>query len=214
MLSTRNILLAIAGAAYLGVSYIATTMPHPPLLTLLIGLIPLGAAALATAVKSRARAVLIPLWILCVLLIGINLEQLRGHVAWVYFLQHAGAMTLLGMTFGGTLGRNPAEALCSRIANFIVPGPLDTDYYRYTWKVTLAWTIYFAASAILSVLLFFYAPIRAWAVFANILTPITLGLMFAGEYFVRRRVMPDAPRLCIAATIKAYRDFSQRTDTP
>jgi uncharacterized membrane protein len=214
MISKRNILLSMAGAVYLGVSYIATTMPHPPILILLIGLVPLGAAALATALKSRARALLVSLLLVFALFIGINLDALRDHVPWVYFIQHAGAMTLLGLTFGGTIGRNPAEALCSRIAEFIVPGPLDADYFRYTWKVTLAWTIYFTVSAVLSVVLFFFAPIKVWAVFATILTPIALGLMFVGEYLIRRRVMPEGAHLRIAVTIKAYRDFSQRTDSP
>lgn len=214
MISTRTLLLSIVGAAYLGVSYIATTVPHPPIVTILIGFVPLGAAALATAWKSRLRVPLVALYLACALLIGLYFDKLRDHVAWLYFFQHAGAMTLLGLTFGSTLGRSPAEALCSRIADFIIPGPLEADYFRYTWKVTLAWTLYFAASAVLSVLLFFCAPITVWSVFADLLTPVTLGLMFAGEYLVRQRVMPDGPRISIAATIKAYREFSQRPDTP
>jgi uncharacterized membrane protein len=214
MISARNILLALAGLIYLGIGYIATTMPHPPLLTILIGFIPLGAAALAAAWKSPARIYLVPLYLICALLIAINLDPLRDHVAWLYFIQHAGAMTLLGLTFGSTLGRRHAEAMCSRIALFIMPGQLDAAYLRYTWQVTLVWTIYFAVSAVLSVLLFFYAPIKVWSAFANLLTPVTLGLMFGGEYLIRQRVLPDGPRFSIAATIKAYRDFTQGPNTP
>jgi len=214
MISVRNILLALVGLVYLVIGYIATTMPHPPIVTILTGFIPLGAAALATAWKSPARIYLIPLYLVCALLIGINIEKLRDHVAWLYFIQHAGAMTLLGLTFGSTLGSRHAEALCSRIAIFIMPGQLDDAYFRYTWQVTLAWTIYFAVSAVLSVLLFFFGPIKVWSAFANLLTPVTLGLMFGGEYLVRQRVLPNGPRFSIAATIKAYRDFTQRPDTP
>lgn len=214
MISARNILFALVGIAYLGIGYIATTVPHPPVVTILIGFVPLGAAALVAAWRSRSRALLVSLCLACALLIMAYLHQLRDHAAWLYFIQHAGAMTLLGLTFGGTLGGRYGEALCSRIAIFIIPSPLDDRYLRYTWQVTLAWTIYFALSAVLSVLLFFFAPIKVWSVFANLLTPITLGLMFVVEYMIRQQVLPDGPRLSIVATITAYRAFTRRTDTP
>lgn len=214
MLSIRNLLLALFGAAYLGIGYVATTMPHPPLVSVLIGLAPLGAATLVAAWKARARMLLLPLYAVCALTISMNLDQLRDHVAWLYFIQHAGAMTLLGLTFGSTLGNSHTGALCSRIASFIIPESLDADYLCYTWKVTLAWTIYFAASAVLSVLLFFFAPIEAWSAFANLLTPVSLVVMFAGEYLIRLRVLPDGPRLSVTATIQAYRKYAQRQNTP
>ncbi|MDA8093107.1 MAG: hypothetical protein M0T84_04215 [Betaproteobacteria bacterium] len=209
----RNILILVAGAAYLGMGYVATTRPHPPVGAVLISLVPLGAAALASAWKSRVRLVLIPLYCVGALLLGLYFDTLRDHIAWLYFIQHAGAMTLLALTFGITLSGNPDQALCSRIADFIIPAPLDADYFRYTWKVTLAWTTYFAISAFTSIVLFFLAPITAWSVFANIVTPVSLAAMFAGEYLVRRRVIPGGPRLSIAATIKAYRAFSQQSNT-
>lgn len=213
-LSIRNLLLALAGAAYLGIGYFATTMPDPPLITVLIGLAPLAAAALVAAWKARARLLFVPLYAFCALAIGFNLDQLRDHAAWVYFIQHAGTMALLAITFGSTLGGGRSGALCSRIASFIFPKSLDADYLCYTWKVTLAWTAYFAASAVLSVFLFFFAPIKAWWAFANLLTPISLVIMFTGEYLIRLRALPDGPRLSVAATIRAYREYAQRQNTP
>lgn len=209
MISIRNLLIAVAAAIYLGLDYIATTSHHPPLAMIILGLAPLCALALATAWKSKAR---LPLLLLCIagaLWIAMNLEALRDHAAWIYFIQHAGAMTILGIIFGSTLGRSHASALCSRIASFIVPEPLDADYLRYTWQVTLAWTIYFAISAALSVLLFFFAPIKAWSIFANLLTPLSLGAMFVAEYLIRLRVQPDGPRVSVIATIQAFREYSQ-----
>ena len=210
MISVRNILIALVGLAYIAISYIATTVPHPPMVTVLVGFVPIGIAALVGAWKSPARAYLLPLFMICVLLIGFYIEKLRDHAAWLYFVQHVGAMTLLGLVFGSTLASTHAEALCSRMASLMIPEPLGADYFRYTWNVTLAWTIYFAVSAALSILLFFYAPIQAWSIFADVLTPVTLGLMFAVEYLVRRRVLPNGPSPSIAATIKAYRLFNQR----
>ncbi len=214
VLSIRNFLLVLAGVVYVAISYVATTRPHPPLAVILIGLAPLGAAALVMAWKSRSRILFVSLYALCVLAIAIHIDQLRNHAAWVYFVQHVGAMVLLAITFGSTLGNKHGDALCSRIASLIFPKLLDAGYLHYTWKVTLAWTIYFAVSAALSMVLFFFAPINAWWVFANILTPVSLAIMFSGEYLIRLRALPNGPRLSVAATIRAYREYAQRQNTP
>lgn len=213
MTSLKNILFLIVGATYLGMGYVATTSQHPPLVTVFLGLAPLGAAALAMAWKTRWRLFVLPLYAVCVLAIALNIEMLREHTAWLYFIQHAGAMALLGIAFGSTLGSCHAQALCSRIASLIVPEPLDAAYLRYTWQVTLAWTMFFAISAALSVLLFFFAPIEAWSIFANLLSPLSIGAMFVGEYLIRLRLIPDGPRVNVAATIQAYRKYSQHQDT-
>lgn len=210
MLSLKNILITLAGIAYLGMGYIATTVAHPPLITVLLGLVPFGAAAIAASWRSPLR---LPLLLLCAAGTGtliVNLETLRDHVAWLYFIQHVGAMSLLFVTFGSTLMKEHEQALCSRIAAFIAPEPLDANYLRYTWQVTLAWSLYFAVSALLSAVLFFFAPIEAWSVFANFVTPVTLGIMFVGEYLLRVRLMPNAPRVSVSATILAYQKYTQR----
>jgi uncharacterized membrane protein len=119
-------------------------------------------------------------------------------------------MSLLAITFGSTLGRDHSKAMCSRIACAILPAPPDAAYLRYTWNVTLAWTVFFALSAVLSVLLFFAGPIEVWSFFANLLTPVLLGAMFVGEYLVRLRAMPGRRHFGIAETIRAYRQFSGR----
>lgn len=214
LFTIRNVLLSLAGMVYLGIGYAATTMPHPPIAAVLIGLVPLAATALVGAWKSPARLVLLPLCIAAALAVALNFGQLRDHVAWVYFIQHAGAMILLGATFGSTLGGSHARALCSRIACLISLEQLDADYLRYTWKVTLAWAIYFSVSAALSVTLFFFASVEMWSVFANLFTPVSLGVMFVGEYLVRQRVLPDGPRLSVTATIQAYRQYGRRQNTP
>lgn len=203
-------LIAAAGALYLGLSHLAASSKHPPIIALIVGLLPLGAMALIAAWKSRAPTLAMLLFAACTLAIAVNLENLRSHAAWLYFVQHAGAMTLLAITFGSTLGQGHPHALCSRIAGFVTPGQLDADYLRYTWKVTVAWTLYFAASAVLSVLLFSFGPVEVWSFFANVMTPVLLGVMFAGEYLIRLRTMPGRSHFSISETIQAYREYSRR----
>ncbi len=214
MISVRQIiqvvLAAAVGIVYLGIGYYSTIAPHPPLLTIFLGIIPLCAILLVSAWHSRARIILLLVYAACALIVVMNIDYLRNHVAWLYFIQHAGAMSLLCIMFGTTLVGDHAGALCSRIADFVHRGSMDADYVHYTWNVTLAWTIFFALSAVVSVALFFFGSIEAWSVFANLLTPILLGVMFVGEYLIRLKVLPNRAHFSIAETIVAYREYSRR----
>lgn len=203
-------LIATVGIGYVSVTHLALTSNAPPLAVVLFGIIPLGATALVTAWNSGMRAITLSLCVLLTLALFLNLEYLSEHAAWLYFVQHICAMLLLGLMFGSTLGKRHAEALCSRIAIFAIHEPLDATYLHYTWRVTLAWTIYFVLSAIISALLFFFGSLQAWSLFANLLTPVLLGTMFAGEYLIRQRVLPNRAHFSITEIIHAYREYSRR----
>ena len=202
--------IAVLGAAYLAFSHLLTIDEHPSLLMLALGVMPLSVMALLAAWHSRMRWLALALLAVLTLTVLLYLDDLRNHVNWLYFIQHAGAMSLLAITFGSTLGRGDAQALCSRVTRLMLPDPVDPAYMRYTWKVTLAWTVYFVSSGVVSVGLFFWGPIAVWSFFANLLTPVFVGLMFVIEYLVRVRVLPDRAHFSITQTIQAYRSYEQR----
>lgn len=203
--------IAVAGAAYLAFNHLLTIDERPSLLALALGVAPITVIALLAAWHSRMRWLALTLLSVLALTVLLYLEDLRNRVNWLYFIQHAGTMTLLAITFGSTLGRGDANALCSRVTRLMLPpGPADPVYMRYTWKITWIWTAYFIASAVVSVGLFFFGPITVWSYFANLLTPVFVGLMFAIEYLVRVRVLPDRAHFSIAQTIQAYRAYEQR----
>jgi uncharacterized membrane protein len=201
--------LVAGGAIYLWLGYIGAASENPPLIALLAGLLPLVVMALAAAWHSKVRWVAVPLCVAACAWAVVNLQMLRGHTAAFYFVQHVGAMGLLTITFGSTLWGGHDKALCSRIAAIVIPGPLEADYLRYTWQVTLAWTLFFVSCGSLSAALFFFGALDAWAIFANVVSPILIGVMFVGEYLVRQRVLPNRPHLSIAATIQAYQKFRE-----
>jgi uncharacterized membrane protein len=205
----RKALVAAAGAAYLAIGYLAAAADRSPLIGVIVGIVPLMAVVVGAAWHSRLRVPALLLTGALALALIVNLEFLRHHVAWLYFIQHVGTMILLGAMFGTTL-RSHEGAICSRIACFALRARPDADYLRYTWQVTLAWTVFFAASAMTSVALFFLAPIEVWSAFAILLTPVLLGIMFAGEYLIRRRALPNRPHFSIAETIQAYSNYSRR----
>jgi uncharacterized membrane protein len=199
--------LVIGGAAYLGVAFAVCAMEHPPMLLVVAGMLPLMAAAIAAGWASRLRYVTVSACAIALVLVMLNLQRLQDHVAFFYFVQHVGAMSALGLMFGITLWAGPERAFCSRIAAFVMPGQLDAHYLLYTWKVTLAWTLFFALTAGVSVILFFWGPMVWWSFFANVLSPILVGAMFVAEYGVRVLVLPERPHLSLSETIQAYRAY-------
>jgi uncharacterized membrane protein len=205
----RLVVLAGCGAVYLWLGYKASIASDPPLFALLVGLAPLTFSALVMAWHSRS------VWLqggcaLAVIAMGVNIEFLRSNTAWVYFIQHFGMHALLAIMFGRTLRGSPEKALCSRISALVCREATDAAFYRYTWRVTLAWTVYFVAAAVISCILFFFGPLEIWSMFANLLTPVLIGLMFLIEFMIRLRVLPPSQHASIARTIAAYREYSQR----
>ena len=70
--------------------------------------------------------------------------------------------------------------------------------------MTIVWSVYFALMAATSLLLFAFAPFDAWAVFANLVTPVAMVLLFVGEYLLRYRLHPEFERATLADAMNAY----------
>lgn len=127
------------------------------------------------------------------------------HFEWLYFLQHAASNLGLAGFFGHTLGRG-SKPLVSRMAETVF-GALSPAMTRYTRQVTIAWTIFFAATVLVSALLFCFSSIEVWSFFANILSLPLLALMFTLEYRVRLRLVPDERHRPLDS-FRAYRMIS------
>jgi len=127
----------------------------------------------------------------------------------LYLAQHVGIHLLLAFVFGSTLqaGREPLISALARR----VHGGLTAPMADYSRKVTAAWTLYFAAMASVSIGLYAFAPFEAWAVFANLVTPVAMVLLFVGEYVLRYRLHPEFERATLGQAMRAY---SQRGAGP
>ena len=75
---------------------------------------------------------------------------------------------------------------------------------RYSRQVTLAWTLFLLAISLISSVLFFFASIEVWSVFANFLSFPLILLMFAAEYLVRLRKLPHQKKHSIMDGMLAY----------
>lgn len=121
----------------------------------------------------------------------------------LYLAQHAGIHLFLAVGFGSTLraGHTPLiTTMAARVHRELTPA-----MRVYTRKLTLAWVVYFVAMAGLSLALFAFAAFDTWALFANLLTPCAVVLMFGGEHVLRYRLHPEFERASIADAIRSYR---------
>ena len=116
--------------------------------------------------------------------------------------EHLGSMLVLGALFGNTL-RPGRTALVTRFAAARQPA-MSPRLRRYTRGVTAAWTLFFAAMAAVSVLLFVLGPLRDWAWFASVGTPLLVGSMFVLEYLARRAWLDAHEQAGPFEAIRAY----------
>ena len=120
----------------------------------------------------------------------------------LYVTQHVAIHAALATVFGTTLraGREPLiTALARRVHDGLTP-----DMVSYSRKVTLAWAIYFVAMGLVSIALFVLAPFDVWATFANFGTPVSMAVLFVGEYVLRYRLHPEFERATLGAAMRAY----------
>ncbi len=59
----------------------------------------------------------------------------------------------------------------------------------YTRKVTIAWCMFFVLNGSAAVATTFYASQEVWTAYNGLISYILIGVMFAGEYLIRRIVM-------------------------
>jgi uncharacterized membrane protein len=149
-----------------------------------------------------------PLWValLAAVVVALLLRHYwpvleRGY-SWVYLLQEGGFYSLMAASFGYSLLGNRV-ALCTRLADK-VHGPLTPQEVRYTRRVTAAWALFFVLITAATLYLYAFATLRLWSLFANFCVLPLIGLMFAGEYAIRRRVLPQVPRRGILAAVRVY----------
>jgi uncharacterized membrane protein len=174
----------------------------------LVAIAPVVLIALVLAWRSPRRFLMLSALVLLCIALWAGWSALENHFGLVYWLQNMGMLLVLFITFGRTLiaGRQP---LCTRFAH-AVHAVVTPQHEIYTRQVTIAWTLFFAAMALASTLLFFLAPLVTWSVFANFLTLPLVALMFVGEYGVRRWVLPEMRHMHILDAVRAFRNTPAR----
>lgn len=211
-LQPRYVVVGAASFAYVIASqWLMTRTPPSPWSAVALMAPMLGVAAVETW-RSRQRA-----WSLlaAAALVALTLQAVRGRgppPERLYLTEHVAIHVFLAISFGLTL-RPGAWPLISRLAHRVHDG-LTPAMERYTRKLTAAWTIYFGAMAALSIGLYAAAPFAVWAMFANLLTPAAMMMMFVGEYLMRKRLHPEFEKATLHDMIRAYAQSRRPALTP
>ncbi|QEL65516.1 hypothetical protein OTERR_20400 [Oryzomicrobium terrae] len=198
--TSRWVFLAVAGISYPLLAHYTTAHqaadsltgagPDAPLTMLgaLLAITPATLIALALAWRSSRRLLWLPALGGALGLLAWHWQLLETHFSWLYLFDHAASNAMLGVVFGRTLraGQTP---LCTTFAA-MVHDHMPDELVRYSRQVTVAWTLFFAATATLSLLLFAFTSREVWSIFANLLSLPLLVAMFVVEYAVRLVKMP------------------------
>jgi len=197
----RLALLLAAGVAYAGLSHWMMLFHAQAPWAVMVLLGPLWLSALGLA-GSRFGA-----WGLSVVaLVGIVGMVLvwqgeAGDTNRLYVLQHVGINALLCGWFGASL-RGDRLSLVSEFAQRV--HPLSPAMRVYTTGVTRVWTVYFAAMVLASIAVYALLPFAAWSLLANLLTPLSVALLFIGEHLVRYRLHPEFERTRLVDAVRAF----------
>lgn len=132
------------------------------------------------------------------------------NAAILYFVQHVGTNGLLAWVFGHTLiaGSTPLVVSFARIVDPELPIELEV----YARKVTLAWAMFFVTTCVISVILFWAAPISVWSTFAVLLQWPSVAIFFVGEYLVRRYLFRHLKHASLIDGFNAYRSHQAGID--
>lgn len=125
------------------------------------------------------------------------------NAAALYFAQHVGTNALLAWVFGHTLmaGSTPLVVTFARIVDPVLPDEIEV----YARKVTLAWTLFFVATCVVSIVLYLAAPLALWSTFAVLLQWPTVAAFFVGEYALRRYLFRQFKHASLKDGFDAYR---------
>ena len=154
--------------------------------------------------KHRVRTAL--MLAISALLVGLAWSAKLIDFSAAYYFEHVLFNSLLMVLFGSSLlpGREP---LISSLARR-VHGSLPIEIVAYTVSVTWLWTIYFAATIVISLLLYYFASLTIWSFFANVLGIPLAVLVFVGEYFYRINHIRNFPHVSIFKGMQAMADHT------
>lgn len=201
MTRRRLALLLLLGAAYAGLSHwmMLFHAGAPWAIVVLLG--PLWLTALGLAASRFGRWGLAAAVALGIAGFALVFRGEMGDPNRLYVLQHAGIHALLAVWFGSSL-RGGGLSLIGQFAARV--HPVTPAHRAYTAQVTRVWTAYFIALAGASVVVYLTLPFPAWALLANVLTPVSLVMLFVGEHWLRYRLHPEFERVRMIDAVRAF----------
>lgn len=164
------------------------TLAYPPLVYLGLGhfeprwmALPLAAMAVLRAVATRERVWLAAAGGALVL----AASSLLGNQALPLKLYPVLVNTILLTVFATSLAFPPS--VIERLARLREPD-LPASGVAYTRRVTQVWCGFFVLNGTTALVTALWASAATWALYNGLISYVLMGLLFAGEWVVRRRV--------------------------
>jgi uncharacterized membrane protein len=197
------LLTGVLAIFYALLAHYVSTTPNVGVWAIPVAGAPMLLAAAGMLRVSRFGLLLVLAAISILILLSWFWPTLDNPAAWLYFLQGIGLDSALAVLFGRTLvaGRQPLVTMLATATH----DKMSPEVLRYTRQVTVAWTLFFVVCLILSITLFFAAPIEVWSWFANIMVMPLISLMFIAEYAVRKCVLPKRDQTGFFAAVRTVR---------
>jgi uncharacterized membrane protein len=186
---------------YAALSHYCNTGGHGSLGAAL-ALTPFALVGASLALRSRRRLSSAALALLVAAALYVAWPLLENNFSLIYLLQECGLYGLLAVGFARSL-RSGETPLCTQLADRL-HGPLTAAEVRYTRKVTIAWTLLLTAITLTTLALYLAAPLSVWSGFDNFVVFPLIATAFIAEYAIRRRVLPEADRGGILATVSIF----------
>lgn len=197
--------------AYAGLSHWMTLFhaTEPWAVVVLLG--PLWLAAMGLAASWFGRWGLAAVAVLGVGGFSLVFLGEAGDPNRLYVLQHVAINAALCGWFGSTL-RGRGLPLITQFAQRV--HPLKGHMLSYTTQLTRIWTGFFALTVLASILIYLTRPFSDWSLFANVLSPVMVTLLFVGEHFVRYRLHPEFERTRLVDAVRAFYGTSSVDTSP
>lgn len=182
-MQANNLWLALAllgGLLYPPVVYFGLAVVPPSVLVLVgLGLIGMRLAGIRRLAQSRA-------WVLAFLSAAVGLVALLLLSPRLAAMAYPVAVSLsVAGVFALSLRFPPT--VVERFARIVEPD-LPPEGVAYTRKVTLAWVVFLLCNAMISAATALWGSLAQWALWNGLLSYVAMGLLFGGEFLVRRMV--------------------------
>ena len=198
--------LLLMGASYPLLAHVAALTGRPALIAASLCLL-----AVLVLMPALLRGRLLAWIVLAAAAYGLRVAVASGQAMSLLMLPPVLLNGVMGWLFGRTL-RDGQMPLIERAAR-AMRGPgavLADEVVAYARRVTQAWTTLFVVLAVVNLALAAFArpgglllaagfdpqisvPLAAWSLFANVLSYVFIGAMFAIEFIVRGRRFPHQP---------------------
>jgi uncharacterized membrane protein len=200
-------LIVLLVGGYAALVHYSNSNPSAKTLGAVLAITPVVAVGLGLVWRSSYRPAAIAIALFLGALIVSRWRVLESRYSLGYLLEDVTLYSLLCFAFARSLAQD-RQPLCSYWAT-LAHGSLPPVVAHYTRKVTTAWALFFSLIVAISTVLYVWAPLQVWSVFANFLTLPLIALMFAAEYALRHKVLPSSHRTGLIRSVRVFLDASR-----